>query len=449
MNRYCNAKKLKHTLDSYVMGQEKGTKYLCMAIANHLQNIEAQKLGYIGYNERFITDNAMLIGKSGCGKTETFRVLQKLQQEFGIPVCMFTLNGLSSGSWRNTKPIATIFNDVFAKAADLYFAKHGCNSGDDMDKIKKEITEIANHAIILLDEFDKISLKGEDNGLLMYQELQATMLTYIEGTTIPLSDISTSQDITNDDNDDDEEQVTITIEDIKLDTSNMMFIMLGAFEGLELITRYRLHKEWLKKTHKTTIHELYQATTLGFVVDQKPTTVPTEPEYTYEQLLPSTEDIIEYGFMRELVGRIPVRTVYKPLSVDDMANILLNCKTSVYRDYQRRFQRRGHQLWCNRDALREIARIANERGTGARGLRNVFVELLQQTEYELSGDDRPFHVLLRGKEIRAGKPPLVRNSVAIVLRKQREYLNQQLVELLSEQSEQSKQKRKSYRKRRN
>ena len=56
MNKYCNAKRLKRTLDSYVMGQEKGTKYLCMAIANHLQNIEAQKLGYIGYNERFITD---------------------------------------------------------------------------------------------------------------------------------------------------------------------------------------------------------------------------------------------------------------------------------------------------------------------------------------------------------------------------------------------------------
>ena len=272
------------------------------------------------------------------------------------------------------------------------------------------------------------------------------MLTYIEGTIVPLSEISTSQDITNDDNDDDEEQVTITMEDVKLDTSNMLFIMLGAFEGLELITRYRLHNEWLKKTHKTTIHELYQATTLGFVVDQEPTAVPTEPEYTYEQLLPTTEDIIQYGFMRELVGRIPVRTVYKPLSIDDLTDILLNCKTSVYRDYQRRFLRRGHQLRCNRDALREIARIAKERGTGARGLRNVFAELLQQTEYELSGDDRPLHVLLRGKEIREGKPPLVRNSIAIIHRKEREYLNQQLVELLSEQS---KQKRKSYRKRRN
>ena len=446
MNKYCNAKRLKRTLDSYVMGQEKGTKYLCMAIANHLQNIEAKKIGYINNEERLFTDNALLIGPSGCGKTETFRVLKNLEREFDIPVCMFTLNGLSgNGSWRNTQPIATIFNDVFSKAADLYFAKHDySNITDKIDKIKHDIIEIANHAIILLDEFDKISLKGQDNGLLMYQELQSTMLTYVEGTIVPISDMTSSQDIKDDD--DDEEQVTITIEDVKLDTSNMLFIMLGAFEGLELITRYRLHNEWLKKTHKTTIHELYQATTLGFVVDQEPTAVPTEPEYTYEQLLPTTEDIIEYGFMRELVGRIPVRTVYKPLSVDDMANILLNCKTSVYRDYQRRFQRRGHLLRCNHDALKEIARIANERGTGARGLRNVFVELLQQTEYELSGDDRPLHVLLRGKEIRESKPPLIRNSVAIVLRKERENLNQQLVELLREQSTQ---KRKSYRKRRN
>ena len=447
MNRYCNAKKLKHTLDSYVMGQEKGTKNLCMAIANHLQNIEAQKLGCISSKERIYTDSVLLSGPSGCGKTESYRVLKGLEKEFGVPIRMFTLNGLSSGSWRNTKPIATIFNDVFTAAADLYFAKHDYNNiTNNMDKIKHDIVEIANHAIILLDEFDKISLKGQDNGLLMYEEMQATMLTYVEGTTVSLSETFTSQDVKYDNDDEDDDTVTLEIENVKLDTSNMLFILLGAFEGLESITRYRLHKEWLKKTHKTTIHELYQATTLGFVVDQEPTAVPTEPEYTYEQLLPTTEDIIEYGFMRELVGRIPVRTVYKPLSVDDLTDILLNCKTSVYRDYQRRFLRRGHQLRCNRDALREIARIAKERGTGARGLRNVFTELLQQTEYEISGDDRPLHVLLRGKEIREGKPPIVRNSAAVVLRKERENLNQQLVELLREQSTQ---KRKSYKKRRN
>ena len=446
MNKYCNAKKLKHTLDSYVMGQEKGTKNLCMAIANHLQNIEAQKLGCISSKERVYTDSVLLSGPSGCGKTESYRVLKGLEKEFGVPIRMFTLNGLSSGSWRNTKPIATIFNDVFTAAADLYFAKHGYNTGDNTDKIKNEIIKIANHAIILLDEFDKISLKGQDNGLLMYEEMQATMLTYVEGTTVSLSETFTSQDVKYDNDDEDDDTVTLEIENVKLDTSNMLFILLGAFEGLESITRYRLHKEWLKKTHKTTIHELYQATTLGFVVDQKPTTVPAEPEYSYEQLLPSTEDIINYGFMRELVGRIPIRTVYKPLSIDDLTNILLNSKTSVYRDYQRRFQRRGHCLRCNRDALREIAKTAVERGTGARGLRNVFAELLQQTEYELSGDDRPLHVLLRGKEIRENKPPLIRNSAAVVLRKERENLNQQLVELLREQSTQ---KRKSYRKRRN
>ena len=143
-------------------------------------------------------------------------------------------------------------------------------------------------------------------------------------------------------------------------------------------------------------------------------------EYTYEQMIPSQEDIIEYGFMRELVGRIPVRTVYKPLSEDAMIEILLHCKTSAYREYQRRFRQVNLDLKCNRDALREIAKIAVSRASGARGLRTVFEELLTETRYELSGTDRPIRCLLRGKEIREHKAPLLHDLTKIIQKRRQQ-----------------------------
>ena len=111
--------------------------------------------------------------------------------------------------------------------------------------------------------------------------------------------------------------------------------------------------------------------------------------------------------MRELVGRISIRTVYKPLTEEALVNIMLSCRTSAYRKYQARFRQAGHELRCDRSALREIAHTAVERGTGARGLMNVFSELLQDTQYELSGDSRVMHCLLRGRDIREHRPPLL------------------------------------------
>ncbi len=409
MNKYCNAKLLKKELDDSIMGQEEGTRSIAMAIANHLQNIEAKNRGYIAKDERIQTDNVLLQGPTGCGKTESFRVLRQLEQEFQCPVIFIDSSLYSgNGTWRNTMPIKTIFDDVVIRAGDIYFEKNGYDN-DDSDEIREEIIKIANNAIILIDEFDKLSLKGTENGLLFYQEYQNTLLKLIEGETISCHDMTTT--CKKSDNDDDNVKKTIVIEDIELDTANMLFIMLGAFDGLETITRYRLHKEWLAK-HKIDRpkHALYQDTTLGFTVVQQKQNEPEsekEPEYTYKQLIPSTEDIVNYGFMPELVGRIPIRTVYKPLSEEVLVDILLHCKTSAYRDYQRRFKRRGHLLRCNRSALWEIAHTAVERNLGARGLRNVFSEKLQQVEYELSGDERPMHVLLRGRDMRDKKPPLL------------------------------------------
>ena len=433
MNKYCNAKLLKKTLDNFIMGQEEGTRSIAMAIANHLQNIEAKERGHLEKGERIQTDNVLLIGPTGCGKTETFRVLRQLEQIFRCPVIFIDSSLYSgNGTWRNTKPIKTIFNDVVIRAGDIYFEENGYDN-EDSDIIREEIIKIANNAIILIDEFDKLSLKGTENGLLYYQEYQNTLLRLIEGEAVKCHNMTTSYKKAGDDDDNDKK--TIEIEDIELDTANMLFIMLGAFDGLKTITRYRLHQEWLvKHENDRPRHILYQDTTLGFTVvpqKQNETDLDKEPEYSYNQLIPSTEDLVRYGFMPELVGRIPLRTVYNPLSEEVLVDILLHCKTSVYRDYQRRFQRRGHLLRCNRSALWEIAHTAVGRGSGARGLRNVFSEKLQQVEYELSGDERAMHVLLRGKDIRDGKSPLIHDCTKKAINKQRKRVVSELKKVIT------------------
>ncbi len=417
-NKYCNPKLIKAELDSYVMGQEKGTKAIAMAIAQHLLQIEARK--YCS-EENIPTDNALLIGPTGCGKTETFRVLKKLEREIECPVLMFnTLDYSGTGTWRNTAPLSKIFGDVFMHAANIYYAKFG--DAADADTQKSNITKIANNAIILLDEFDKIAMMGEENALLFLKEYQSALLKMIEGNTY------TVQDFTHTRVDKEGNEEELDISDNKVDTTNMMFIFLGAFSGIETLTRNRLRRERMVKMpdkEQTKLEHPYRDTHIGFLARPKQEEMPEplEPEaYTYEQLIPSQEDVVHYGFMRELIGRIPIRTVYMPLSEDALVDILLRCKTSAYREYQRRFRQVGLDLKADRDALREIAKIAIKQGTGARGLRSVFEELLTETRFELAGTDRFIRCLLRGREIREGKLPICHDRTKLMVKRRRQLL---------------------------
>ena len=393
-SKYTNAKAIKAELDAYVMGQEKGTRAISMAIAQHLMQSHNKCS-----DDLLQTDNVLLIGPTGCGKTESFRTLQKLEKEFRCPVLMFNaLDYSATKSWQGDA-VSSIFKDVFNRAIDLYF-DIGLIA-DTPEEQKEEIIAIANRAIILLDEFDKIAIDSDSEGKSrqFLKEYQSNLLKVVEGNTYSVGNYTIP---TPDGEEEDSGEVI-------LNSENMMFIVLGAFSGIEEITKERLRREQHAKQPNTQPeHTYYQETCIGFLAESRKDIPESEAEeYTYEQLVPSQEDIIEYGFMRELVGRIPIRTVYKPLSEEALVTIMLNCKTSAYRKYQMRFRQAGHELRCDRSALREIAHTAVERGTGARGLMTVFSELLQDTQFELSGDDRVVHCLLRGKDIRNHKPPLL------------------------------------------
>lgn len=392
-SKYTNAKNIKAELDAYVMGQEQGTRAISMAIAQHLMQSHNKCS-----DDLLQTDNVLLIGPTGCGKTETFRTLQKLEKEFCCPVCMYNILDYSATkSWQGDA-VSSIFKDVFNRAIDLYFDLTN-NYDETPEKQKENIVAMANRAIILLDEIDKIAIGGEGKSRQFLKEYQSNLLKVVEGNTYSVGNY-TIPTIDGEEKDSGE---------VILNSESMMFIFLGAFSGIEEITKERLRREQHAKQPNTQPeHTYYQETCIGFLAESRKDIPESEAEeYTYEQLIPSQEDIIQYGFMRELVGRIPVRTVYKPLSEEALVNIMLNCRTSAYRKYQARFRQAGHELRCDRSALREIAHTAVERGTGARGLMNVFSDLLQDTQFELSGDSRVMHCLLRGKEIREHKPPLL------------------------------------------
>ena len=399
-NCYCDASLLKAELDGYVLGQDEGIKRIAMAVSSHLLRIHAAS-EYYSTNIR--KDNAMLNGPTGSGKTETFRVLQRLEDELGIPVIMKnSMDYAPTNSWKGT-PVTSILEDLYEEARKVYDRQTKFEYKLGASLATRKILRMASNGIIMLDEFDKLNLHRDVNSSFC-RDYQANLLKMVEGNEYELA-------LHNETVDEGEEASQSESEPICLDTSNIMFIFLGAFEGLDTITRKRLARE----RAKAAVNEVGKGNKnqIGFTAKIRPVQADT-PQSEGEDLpgdtdlTPSLEDLVEYGIMRELAGRIPVQVTYKPLSIANLVKIMTDSKTSVYHEYQERFRVMGHSLKCDNSALQEIARIATVRKTGARGLSNIFYEILSPTMYKLSGIKEPMNCLLRGADISNGKPPVLK-----------------------------------------
>jgi ATP-dependent Clp protease ATP-binding subunit ClpX len=321
-------------LDRFVIKQDEAKKVLSVALCDHYHQVRLALEGRDHLN--YTKQNIILMGPTGVGKTYLVRSMAEL---IGVP---------------------------FVKADATKFSETGYVGGD-VEDLVRDLVRLANgdvtraqYGIIYLDEIDKISsvshLTGRD---VSGRGVQTNLLKLMEETEVPArapndiaGQIQAMMEMT---------QRGGKRQPATINTKHILFIVSGAFEGLEKIVRRRMREA-----------------TIGFSA-KGPTAESAEEALEKAQ----TRDFIEYGFEPEFIGRLPVRVVCRSLTVDDLYLILKASEGSIIRQYEQSFAAYGIEVLFREDGLRRIAELAAEEQTGARGLMTVCERLFRDFKFEL------------------------------------------------------------------
>jgi len=329
---------IKAHLDRYVIRQDEAKKVLATAVCDHYHHArmlrEHRESDTSGARLEFSKQNVIIIGPTGVGKTYLVKHIADL---IGVP---------------------------FVKADATKFSETGY-VGADVDDLVRDLVakangdiELAEHGIIYLDEIDKLSSGPEKLGRdVSGRGVQTALLKLMEETEVPLyapNDIRSQMQMMFD------TRKGRTGREV-VNTRNILFIVSGAFSGLDKIIEKRTNRK-----------------SIGFVsADAKS----TAPEHLFREA--RTKDFIDFGFEAEFIGRLPVRVVCDPLSADDMFQIMKHSEGSLLRQYEREFAAYGLKAVFEDDALREIASRAEEEKTGARGLVTAWERVLRDFKFEM------------------------------------------------------------------
>ncbi len=344
-------KQIKEKLDEYVIGQEYAKKSLSVAVYNHYKRVSS---------EQFVTDyedveieksNILLLGASGTGKTLLARTLARI---LDVPFSISDATSLTEAGYVG-EDVETILSNLLS-AADFE-------------------VEDAERGIIFIDEIDKVARKSDNASItrdVSGEGVQQALLKVLEGTVAGVPPKGGRKH---------PEQSLVNI-----DTSSILFICGGAFEGLPEIISRRLN-----------------VNRIGFASSQQRR---QEDSDTGIFQFVEPEDLVQYGLIPELIGRLPVTSALEPLSDDEMMRILVEPKNAIIRQYQKLFALDGVRLALDESALRSIVQRARAMGTGARGLRSILEQSMLDIMFEIHSLKDVGVCSITEETILSGKPPV-------------------------------------------